>query len=157
MRKIRLIELSLVGAAFFWVASFAIALLPLADQFRAAASYSYEDVLWGAFPAGFLIALFINYCLHLYSAKVPGSSPVSKSVLLSLAALLGIEIAATLLHGGDELYYLSIGTLLSVPRFLVLGTVVGYAYQRRGEVEHPWGPLNPFRSHQSGGAGKGDA
>jgi hypothetical protein len=157
MRKIQLIELSLAGAALFWVASFAIALLPFSAQFRAAASYSYTDVLWGAFPAGFLIALFVSYCLSLYSAQVPGRGPVSQSVLLSLAALLAIELAATLLHGGDELYYLTIGTLLSLPRFLVLGTFVGYASQRRGEAGHPWSPFQPVRSHQSGGASKSDA
>jgi hypothetical protein len=157
MRKIQLVELSLAGAALFWVTSLAIALLPFSAQFRAAASYSYSDVLWGAFPAGFLIALFVSVCLHLYSAKVPSGSPVAMSVLLSLAALCAIEIPATLLHGGDELYYLSIGTLLSVPRFLVLGASLGYVYLRSGEVEHPWGQFYPFRSHRYRGVGKGDA
>lgn len=157
MRKTRLIELSLAGAALFWATSIAIALLPFATQFRAAASYSYGDVLWGAFPAGFLIALFVSYCLPLFSQRAPGSGPVSKAVLLSLAALLAIELAATLLHGGDELYYLSIGGLLSLPRFIVLGIVVGYGYRRSGEAETPEGPFHLIRPHRSRGAGKGDA
>lgn len=130
VRKILLLELSLAGAAVFYVTSFAIALLPFSSQFRAAESYTYTDVLLGALPSGLLIALFVSYCLLRYSEKIPSGSPISKSVLLSLAAMLAIELGATLLHGGDELYYFSIGTLLSVPRFLLLGTVIGYLDRR---------------------------
>ena len=126
VRKVLLLELSLAGAAVFYVTSFAIALLPFSSQFRAAESYTYTDVLVGALPSGLLIALFVSYCLLRYSERIPSGSPVSKAVLLSLASLLAIELGATLLHGGDEWYYFSIGTLLSVPRFLLLGTVIGY-------------------------------
>jgi hypothetical protein len=137
MRKIQLIELSLAGAAVFYVTSFAIALLPFSAQFRAAESYTYTDVLVGALPSGLLIALFVSYCMLGYSVKIPSRSSISKSVLLSLVALLVIEVGATLLHGGNELYYFSIGTLLSVPRFLFLGMVIGYLYRRADEVMHP--------------------
>jgi hypothetical protein len=130
VRKILLLELSLAGAAVFYVTSFAIALLPFSSQFRAAESYTYTDVLLGALPSGLLIGLFVSYCLLRYSEKIPTESPISKSVLLSMAALLAIELGATLLHGGDELYYFSIGTVLSVPRFLLLGTVIGYLDRR---------------------------
>jgi membrane protease YdiL (CAAX protease family) len=137
MRKIRLIELSLAGAAVFYVTSFAIALLPFSAQFRAAESYTYTDVLVGALPSGLLIALFVSYCLLGYSERIPSKSSISKSVLLSLAALFAIELVATLLHGGDELYYFSVGTLLSVPRFVLLGTVIGYLDRRVDETTNP--------------------
>jgi hypothetical protein len=137
VRKIQLLELSLAGAAVFYVTSFAIALLPFSSQFRAAESYTYTDVLVGALPSGLLIALFVSYFLLRYPEKIPSGSPISKALLLSLAALLAIELGATLLHGGDELYYFSIGTLLSVPRFLLLGTVIGYLDRRLEEAMNP--------------------
>jgi membrane protease YdiL (CAAX protease family) len=148
MRKIQLVELSLAGAAVFYLTSFAIALLPFSAQFRAAESYTYADVLVGALPSGLLIALFVSYCMLAFFEKIPTKSSISKSVLLSVAALLAIELVATLLHGGDELYYFSIGTLLSVPRFLFLGIIIGYLYRRVEHVIPPGGTVQSFESRQ---------
>lgn len=130
MHKSQLLELSLAGGAVFWLTSLVIAFLPFSAQFRAAESYTFSDVLWGAFPAGFLIALFVTYTVDCHTERLPTKSPTSKAVTLSLVALLVIEIAATLLHGGDELYYFSIGALLSLPRFLALGITLGYLVPR---------------------------
>lgn len=140
MRKTQLVELSLAGAAVYWATSLAIALLPFSAQFRATESYSFTDVLLGAFPAGFLIALVVGYGLFRYSEKVPSKVAVFVSVSLSVAALVAIEVAATLLHGGNEVYYFSIGTLLSIPRFLALGVTLGYLYPKLDSAAPALGP-----------------
>ena len=47
-----------------------------------------------------------------------------------MIALIIVEPVVSLLHGGDELYYFLVGGALSVPRFLFLGLIIGYLYEK---------------------------
>jgi len=78
---------------------------------------------------GFLMSFFL-FCLF---DKIPTKNPLIKSVILSIIALVigTILLEAPASFGtSDALYYFLFGTMLNVPRFLVLGIVIGYLYKK---------------------------
>ncbi len=131
-------RLTLGGGAAFWATTFAISLTPIAADYRAAFSISYIPMLVEAMVASLIIAGCVSYPLLRFFDKIPTKGPVLKSVILSLVALciatITIELGASFLVS-DPLYYFLIGEIINVPRFLILGAVVGYLYKWQYGVE----------------------
>ena len=130
----KLIKLTVAGGLAFWVVDFAISLSPIAAEYRAAFSISYLPLaLVEAFVGGLVIACFVSFFLLRFFDKIPTKNPILKSVVLSFIAFV---IAMILLEApasfrtSDALYYLLIGVIFNVPRFLFVGIVIGYLYKR---------------------------
>lgn len=131
----RLLTLTMWGGVAFWATTFATSLLPVAAEYRAALSISYLPmVLVESLVGGLIIGCCVSYFLLRFYDQVPTKNPILKAGTLSFVALflavIMIGVAANRLEAGDELRYFLIGVMLNVPRFLILGIVVGYLYKR---------------------------
>jgi len=128
----KIVVLAVVGGLTFWAISIATSLIPLTADYRVA-RWSAETVWVGSLPAGMIIGFLMSFVLVRFFDKIPTKNPILKSVILSIIALV---IGAILLEApssfgtSDALYYFLFGTMLNVPRFLVLGIVIGYLYKR---------------------------
>jgi hypothetical protein len=128
----KVVILAVVGGLAFWATSIATSLLPIAADYRAA-RWNAQTVWVGSLPAGMIIGCLVSFFLLRFFDKIPTNNPILKSVILSFIALV---IATILLEApasfrtNDALYYFLFGTMLNVPRFLVLGIVIGYLYKR---------------------------
>jgi len=124
--------LAVVGGLAFWTATIATSLFPIAAEYRAA-RWSAQTVWVGSLPAGMIIGCLVIFSLLRFFDKIPTKNPIQKSVILTFIVLV---VAAILLEApasfrtNNALYYFSIGVMLNVPRFLFLGTVIGYLYKR---------------------------
>ena len=130
----KLFILTIGGAVVFWVTTIAISLLPIAAEYRSAFSKANIQTVWVAsLPAGLIIGCCVSYFLLRFFDKIPTKNPILKSVVLSFIAFV---IAMILLEApasfrtSDALYYLLIGVIFNVPRFLFVGIVIGYLYKR---------------------------
>jgi len=130
----KIVVLGVVGGLVFLAITIAISLLPIAAEYRAAESISNIQAVWvGSLPAGLIIGFFVSYFLLRFFDKIPTKNPILKSVVLSFIAFV---IAMILLEApasfrtSDALYYLLIGVIFNVPRFLFVGIVIGYLYKR---------------------------
>jgi NhaP-type Na+/H+ or K+/H+ antiporter len=126
--------LTVVGGLAFFAITLAISLLPIAAEYRAAESMSNIQTVWvGGLFVGLIIGCFVSYFLLRFFDKIPTKNPILKSVVLSFIAFV---IAMILLEApasfrtSDALYYLLIGVIFNVPRFLFVGIVIGYLYKR---------------------------
>jgi len=129
----KLFKLTIGGGVVFWAITIAFSLLPIAAEFRAALSISYiQMVLVESVLGGMIISCCLSFFLLRFFDKIPTKNPILKSVILSFVVyvivmiLLGVAASRT----SDALYVFLIGVTLNVPRFLVLGIVVGYLYKR---------------------------
>ena len=129
----RLYKLTIGGGVVFWAITIAFSLLPMMAEFRAALSIPYiEGALVEPLLGGMIIACCVSYFLLRFSDKIPTKNPIPKSVILSFVALgivfilLGVAASRT----SDALHVFLIGAMLNVPRFLILGLVIGYLYKR---------------------------
>jgi hypothetical protein len=102
-------------------------------EFRAALSMSY--ILYALVEpllGGLIIACCVSYFLLRFFDKIPTKNPILKSVILGFVALgivfilLGVAASRT----SDALHIFLIGVTFNIPRFLVLGIVIGYLYER---------------------------
>jgi NhaP-type Na+/H+ or K+/H+ antiporter len=130
-----LAKLALGGGVAFWATNFATSLVPIAAEYRAALSISYLPmVLVESLLGGLLFGFFVSYFLIRLFDRIPTENPILKAEILSVVALvIGIIVAgvgASRLEPSGALRYFLIGALLNVPRFLILGLVVGYLYKR---------------------------
>jgi F0F1-type ATP synthase assembly protein I len=128
----KVVILAIVGGLAFWAISIATSLLPIAADYRAA-RWSAETVWVGSLLAGMIIGFFVSFFLLRFFDKIPTMNPILKSVILSFIALiLGTILleAPASLRTSDALYYFLFGTLLNIPRFLFVGIVIGYLYDR---------------------------
>ena len=130
----KVVILAIVGGLAFWATNFAISRTPIAAEYRAAQSISYfQTVRVEALLVGLIIGFFVSYFLLRFYNKIPSKNPILKSVVLSFIALI---IAMILLEApasfttSDALYYLLIGVIFNVPRFLFVGIVIGYLYKK---------------------------
>jgi uncharacterized protein YacL len=126
--------LAIVGGLAFWAATIAISLLPIAAEYRAAESISNIQMVWvGSLPAGMIIGCLVSFSLLRFFDKIPTKNPILKSVILSFIALviatILLEVPASF-RTSDALYYFLIDEMLNVPRFLFVGIVIGYLYDR---------------------------
>jgi hypothetical protein len=79
---------------------------------------------------GLIIGFFVSYFLLRFFDKIPTKNPILKSVILSFVALVIIEALSTFVNLSNAYVYLLIDTGMNVPRFLALGIVIGYLYDR---------------------------
>ena len=127
------LELGVLGGLAFWAANFATSLSPIAAEYRAALSISYPLMILETLLGGVIMGCCGSYSLFRLFDRIAPESPILKSVLLSLAALVLIEAFSTLFDLGYPPVDLLIGIGLNVPRFLALGLVIGYLYDRLNE------------------------
>ena len=125
--------LAIAGGMAFWAATFAISLLPIAAEFRAALSISYvESALIEPFIGGTIISCCLSYFLLRFFDKIPTKNPILKSAILGFVALgidlILVHVAAS--RTSDALHVFLIGAVLNLPRFLFVGIVIGYLYDR---------------------------
>jgi hypothetical protein len=128
----KIVVLAAVGGLAFWAVSIVTSLVPFTADYRAA-RWSAETVWVGSLPAGLLFGFFVSFFLLRFFEKIPTKNSILKSVILSIIALVigTILLEAPASFGtSNVLYYFFFGTMLNVPRFLVLGIVVGYLYKR---------------------------
>jgi NhaP-type Na+/H+ or K+/H+ antiporter len=151
-----LYKLTVGGGVAFWATNFATSLLPIAAEYRAAFSISYIPmVLVESLLGGLMIGCCVSYFLLRFFDQIPTKDPILKSELLSFVAL----VLAIVMTGGtasrlelsDALHYFLIGAMLNVPRFLILGIVVGYLYKRLYGSGSPATRADQFRSESEKG------
>ncbi|MGZ4929231.1 MAG: hypothetical protein ACXV76_13325 [Halobacteriota archaeon] len=131
----RLFKLAITGGLAFWATTIAFSLLPIAAEFRAALSISYiQVVLVGSLVGGLIIGCCVSYFLLRFFDRIPKKNPILKSLILSfialVIALLLLQVAAGRLGPSDALHVFLIGAVGNIPRFLILGIVIGYVYKR---------------------------
>jgi hypothetical protein len=135
----KIVVLAVVGGLAFWAISIATSLVPITVDYRAA-RWSAETVWVGSLPAGMIIGFLMSFVLVRFFDKIPTKNPILKSVILSIIALV---IGAILLEApssfgtSDALYYFLFGTMLNVPRFLLVGIVIGYLYKKLYKGSNP--------------------
>src|SRR3989304_1027615 len=127
----KLIKLTLAGGVAFWIVDFAIALSPISAEYMAAFSISSLPLaLVEALVGGMIIACFVSFFLLRFFDKIPIKNPILKSVILSFAAIVVIEVLSTFGNPSNAYVYLLIDTVMNIPRILALGIVVGYLYKK---------------------------
>ena len=129
----KLFKLTIGGGVAFWATTVAFSLTPMMAEFRAALSMSY--VLYALVEpllGGMIISCGLSYFLLRFFDKILTKNPILKSVILSFVALgivfilLGVAASRT----SDAVHIFLIGVVFNVPRFLILGIVIGYLYKR---------------------------
>ena len=125
----KLSVLTTAGCLAFMASTFVFSRLPVAHEFREALSIDYvSGVFIGPFLGGLGIAGVTSFLLLRFLKKIPATTPILASTLLSVGAL-SIATLVMLLSvsrlGDGALHFFMVGTMLNVPRFLALGLVVG--------------------------------
>jgi hypothetical protein len=131
----KLYKLTIGGGVVFWATTIATSLLPIAAEYRAAYSnWSIQTVWVDSLLVGMIIGCCVSYSLLRFFDKIPTKNPILKSLILSIVALtiaiVMVQGASSLLGPSDALRYFLIGAALNVPRFLSLGVIIGYLYNR---------------------------
>jgi hypothetical protein len=134
----RVLVLTVAGALGFWLANFAISLTPLAADYRAALSIAYLPMLLEALLGGLIIGTCVSYYLLRFFDKIPTTSPMAKSLVLSFVAFvfvtLLLEVPAKFLTPmSGAVHYFLIASLFNGLRILALGAVIGHLYSRLDE------------------------
>jgi hypothetical protein len=132
---IKTFVLTIVGGIAFWLTNFGISRTPIAAEYRAGMSISYYPMLVEALVGGLIIGFGVSFLLLRFFEKIPTKNPISKSVILSLFALvlatILIEIPSHFtIPNGDPMRYFLMGLLFNVLRILALGVVIGILYNR---------------------------
>ena len=142
----RLYKLTIGGGVAFWAITIAFSLLPIAAEFRAALSISYvQVVLVESLLGGMIIGCCVSYSLLRFFDKIPTKNPILKSEILSFVALgiVSILLGVAASRTSDALHVFLIGAMLNVPRFLILGLVIGYLYKRLYGSAYFWSGFEP--------------
>jgi len=129
----KLFKLTIGGGVVFWAITFAFSLLPIAAVFRAALSISYIQMIFiESVLGGMIISCCISYIFLRFFDKIPTKNPILKSALLGFVALgiVSILVGVAASRTSDTLNIFLIGVTLNIPRFLFVGTVIGYLYKR---------------------------
>jgi hypothetical protein len=132
----KLLMLAAAGGAAFWITDFVIAVSPIAEEYKAAFSISSLPVaLVEAFAGGLVIAFCVSYFLLRFSDRVPGKNSIFKALILSFFFMVIIEVLSTLGNPAQASVYLLLDTRMNAPRFLALGLVIGYLFDKqKGKV-----------------------
>jgi hypothetical protein len=132
----KLLPLTAAGGAAFWTTDFLIAVSPMAVAYKAAFSiYSLPVALVEAFAGGLVMAFFVSFFLLRFFDKVPGKEPIFKALILSFGVMMIIEILSALGDPAHASVYLLLDTGMNVPRFLALGLVIGYCFDKeKGKI-----------------------
>jgi uncharacterized membrane-anchored protein len=132
----RLLILAGAGGAAFWITDFVIAVSPIAAEYKAAFSISTLPVaLVEALVGGMVIALCVSFFLFRFFDRVPGKKPIFKALILSFFVMVIIEVFSALGNPAHASVYLLLDTGMNAPRFLALGLVIGYLFDKqKGKV-----------------------
>ena len=121
------------GGAGFWLANFAISLTPVAAEYRAGLSISYVPMLAEALVGGLVLGFAVSYVLYRHFDRIPTRTPMAKSILVSLLALVVLTVLVdvpgkffTAIE--NPVRYFVIGAVFNMVRFLALGVAVGGFY-----------------------------
>jgi hypothetical protein len=125
----KLFKLTGAGGAAFWIIDFIISVSPIAAEYKAAFSITSLPVaLVEALVGGLIIACCVSFLLLRFFDRIPGERPIFKALLLSFFIMVMIEVLSTLVNPGNASVILLIDTGMNLPRFLALGTGIGYLY-----------------------------
>jgi hypothetical protein len=129
-------KLTLAGGAAFWIIDFVIAVSPIAEEYKSAFSISSLPVaLIEALVGGMVIALCVSLFLLRFFDRIPGKKPILKALVLSLFIMVIIEVFSALGNPAQASVYLLLDTGMNAPRFLGLGLVIGYLFNKhKGKV-----------------------
>jgi hypothetical protein len=132
----KLYKLAGAGGAAFWITDFAISVSPIAAEYRAAFSISYLPMaLVEALVGGLVIAFCVSLFLLRFFDTVPGKKPIFKALILSFFVMVIIEVLSALGNPAHASVYLLLDTGMNAPRFLALGLVIGYLFDKqKGKV-----------------------
>ena len=128
----KLLMLAAAGGAAFWIIDFVISVSPLAAEYKAAFSISSLQVaLAEAFVGGLMVALCVSLFLLRFSGRIPGKKPIFKAFFLSFFIMVAIEGLSALGNPAQASVYLLLDTGMNAPRFLALGLVIGYLFDKQ--------------------------
>ena len=127
----KLCKLTVAGGVAFWIVDFAISLSPISAEYMAAFSISSLPLaLVEALFGGLIIACFVSYFLLRFFERIPTKNPILKSVILSFARIVVIEVLSTFSNPSNAYVYFLIDAGMNTPRILSLGIVIGYLYKK---------------------------
>jgi predicted benzoate:H+ symporter BenE len=131
-----LLMLAAAGSAAFWITDFVIAVSPITAEYKAAFSISSLPVaLAEALVGGLVIALCISFFLLRFFDRVPGKKSIFKALILSFFVMVMIEGFSALGNPSHASIYLLLDTGMNAPRFLALGLIIGYLFDKqKGKV-----------------------
>ena len=128
----KLLKLAVAGGAAFWVTDFLMAVSPIAAAYKAAFSFSSLPVaLVEALAGGMVIAFSVSFFLLRFFCRLPGKNPIFKALILSFSAMVIIEVLSALGDPAHASVYLLLDTGMNAPRFLSLGLVIGYLFDKQ--------------------------
>lgn len=127
-----LLRLTAAGGAAFWMTDFLMAISPIASAYKAAFSITSLPVaLVEALIGGLVIAFIVGLCLLRFFDRIPGKNPIFKALILSFSAMIIIEVLSALGDPAHASAYLLLDTGMNAPRFLALGLVIGYLFDKQ--------------------------
>lgn len=130
----KLLKLAVAGGAAFWVTDFLMAVSPIAAAYKAAFSFSSLPVaLVEALAGGMVIAFSVSFFLLRFFSRLPGKNPIFKASILSFSAMVIIEVLSALGDPAHDSVYLLLDTGMNAPRFLSLGLVIGYLFDKQNK------------------------
>ncbi|MHC1781901.1 MAG: hypothetical protein AB9891_03875 [Anaerolineaceae bacterium] len=128
----KLLVLVAAGGAAFWITDFVMAVSPIAAAYKAAFSFSSLPVaLVEALAGGLVIAFCVSFVLLRFFDRIPGKNSIHKALILSFSAMAIIEVLSALANPAHASIYLLLDTGMNVPRFLALGLVIGYVFDKQ--------------------------
>jgi len=128
----KLLKLAVAGGAAFWVIDFIMTLSPIAEDYQAAFSFSSLPVaLVEALVGGMVIAFCVSFILLRSFKKLPGKKPIVKALILSFGIMVIIEVLSALGDPTHASVYLLLDSEMNAPRFLALGLVIGYLFEKQ--------------------------
>ena len=132
----KLLKLTVAGSAAFWVTDFLMAVSPIAAAYKAAFSFSSLPVaLVAALAGGLVIAFSVSFFMLRFFCRLPGKNSIFKALILSFSAMAIIEVLSAIGDPAHPFVYLVLDTGMNTPRFLALGIIIGYLYDKlKGEV-----------------------
>jgi hypothetical protein len=132
----KLLMLATAGSTAFWIIDFGMAVSPIATEYRAAFSIASLPVaLVEALFGGLIIGCCVSYFLLRFFYRTPGKTPIFKALILSFSFMILIEVLSALGNPAHASVYLLLDTGMNAPRFLALGLVIGYVFDRqKGKV-----------------------
>jgi len=130
----KLLLLALAGGVSFWIIDFVISVSPIAAKYKAAFSISSLPVaLIEALVGGLVIAFVVSIILLRFFERIPGKNPIIKALLLSFTAMATIEVLSTFVDPAHASIYFLLDSGMNAPRFLALGLVIGYIFDKQKE------------------------
>ena len=132
----KLLMLAAAGGAAFWITDCVIAVSPIAAAYKAAFSISsLPAALVEALAGGLVIAFCVGFFLLRFFDRIPCKQPIFTALIISLGAMILVEVLSTLVNPNNASVYLLVDTGMNAPRFLALGLVTGYLFDKeKGKV-----------------------